>query len=265
MDSSTWSRWIRVFAVVAAVVVSMGVADTASAQYVDDTEDVRFDESSDNAYQIVGRFRTVGIPNFLLNAFYDRHSANWRNGTTNFGYGLEFVWRKVDAFELSVAAEYADLQMPRDWWKESGKSDAAADYVDFDLGLASLVFSGYWYWDVAKWFSPYVGGGLGLGMVLGDITKYNPREDSGCRSSLEEDGSGGSRFGGDACYDGDEVDYQNDQKFEREIEDSVWPVAPVVNITTGARFNIGRNGVVKLEVGFYDYLFAGLSAGAQWR
>lgn len=265
MFGSRWKRVLQMLAVVGAFAVTIGVANSASAQYVDNTEDVRVSEGSENAYQVVGRFRTVGIPNFLLNTFYDRHSANWRDGQKNFAYGLEFVWRKIGAFELSVAAEYANLRMPQAWWKEADKADSAADYVDFDLGLASLVFSGYWYWDVQKWFSPYVGGGLGLGMVLGDVTKYDPEQNSGCRASLEGGGGSGDRFGGDPCYADGEVDYENDNKFEREIEDDVWPVAPVVNVTGGTRFNIGRNGVVKLEVGFYDYLFAGISAGAQWK
>lgn len=267
MLSGQMGRILQSLSVVAVVALGLGVSDTASAQYVDNTADVRFDdESKENAYQIVGRFRTVGVPNFILGAFYDRHSANWRDGHTNFGYGLEFVWRKIDAFELSVAAEYADLSMPQDWWKENDKANTAADYVEMDLQLASLVFSGYYYWDVERWFAPYVGGGAGLGLVLGDIVKYSPREDTECQDNL---GSGlpgtGPQFGDNPCYDDQgQVDYQNGEKFEREIEDEVWPIVPVVNVTGGARFNIGRHGVAKLEVGFYNYLFAGVSAGAQW-
>ncbi|MFB6352126.1 MAG: hypothetical protein ABEN55_11745 [Bradymonadaceae bacterium] len=217
----------------------------------------------DDEFQVVGRFRTVGVPNFLLNAFYDQHSANWSNGQTNFGYGLEFVWRKVGAFEVSVAAEYADLSMPGNFWLESGKAARKADWVEFNLGLASLVFSGYWYWDVTQWFSPYVGGGLGLAMVLGEVTKYNPK--GRCESDVNgaEPGQFGGGFESDSCFDSNgQVDKS---QFEApEIEDRLWPVAPMVSVTGGARFNIGDHGVVKLELGFYDYLFAGLSAGAQW-
>jgi len=264
VSSGSW-RTGRASVAIVAFAVALGASVPASGQYVDDTEDVRFEEGSENAYQVVGRFRAVGIPNFLLDAFYDRHSANWRDGQTNFAYGVEFLWRKIDAFELSVAAEFANLGMPRDWWIESGKADTAADFVDVDGGLASLVFSGYWYWDVEPWFAPYVGGGLGLGVIVGDVTKFDPRRNSGCRESLSNDPRSGSRFGGGPCYREGRVDFRNDEQFEREIEDGVPPVVPVVNATGGARFNIGRNGVVKLEVGFYDYVFAGLSAGAQWR
>jgi len=258
------ARWIGAVALALTVVGVVAVPETATAQ-TGDTVETGVD---DNEYQIVGRFRTVGIPNFLLNAFYDQHSANWRNGHSNFGYGMEFVWRKVGAFEMSVAAEYADLSMPADWWRESGKSADKADWVEFDMKLASLVFSGYWYWDVTQWFAPYVGGGLGLAMVLNDVQKYNPTKDRSCRGSLgssggAQPGDSGSGFGGEQCFndDGEPADEQFDSP---EIEDRIWPVAPMVNITGGARFNIGDHGVVKLELGFYDYLFAGLSAGAQW-
>lgn len=256
-------RWVGALFAVLTVVAVVGTPERAAAQ-TGDTVETGVD---DNEYQIVGRFRTVGVPNFLLNPFYDQHSANWRNGQTNFGYGLEFVWRKVGAFEMTVAAEYADLSMPADFWLESGKASTKADWVEFKLGVASLVFSGYWYWDVTQWFSPYVGGGLGLGMVLGDVTKFNPRRGTPCRGSLGSDGAepgeSGSGLAGDQCFD-DSGQPDKSQFDDPEIEGRIWPVAPMVNITGGARFNIGDHGVVKLELGFYDYLFAGISAGAQW-
>lgn len=260
MNARSPFRLIRTLSAIVLVFTAVGFAQPAMAQYQGDTTDVRI-EQDENEYQIVGRFRTVGVPNFLLNAFYDEHSANWRDGNTNFAYGLEFVWRKVGAFEMSVAAEYADLTMPEDFWLEAGKSADNADWVQFELGLASLVFSGYWYWDVAKWFAPYVGGGLGLSLVLGDVTKFNPRDGSSCRNNL---GAPGTGFGGDQCFDSSGNPDLENQFEDPEIEDEVWPVAPMVNVTTGMRFNIREHGVVKLEFGFYDYLYAGLSGGVQW-
>lgn len=249
--------------VLGALVALPAAADERNdgAGYRDNTDEVRFDDEFDeNEYQVVGRIRTVGIPKFVLDAFWDRHSGNWTGGQANLGYGVEFVWRKVDAFEMSIAGEYANLRMPGDWWLQKGDPNSAAEYTEFELGLASLVFSGYWYWDVTQWFSPYVGGGVGLGLVLGEVTNFDPNTDSACHNELGASGGGG--FGGERCFrEGGEPDTA---QMNREIEDEIWPVAPVVNVTTGARFNIGEHGVAKLEFGFYDYLYAGLSVGGQW-
>ena len=262
MSTGHLARLFRGLTLAVATLAVVAVGQPAAAQYQDATEDVRFEnEGEENAYQIVGRIRGVGVPNFLLNVGYDRHAANWSEGQTNFAYGLEFLWRKVGAFELSVAAEYAGLGMPGDFWLESGKSPDNADYVDFELGVGSLVFSGYYYWDVGEWFSPYIGGGLGLGAVFGDVTKYNPKQNTSCRNNLGEPGG----YNGEACFNQGETDPSESDQFQSgEIEDRVWPVIPMVNVTTGARFNIGDHGVVKAEFGFYDYLFVGVSGGAQW-
>jgi opacity protein-like surface antigen len=260
MDARLFARWVGLGSLVL-VVGLLGMASPVAAQ--ERTESVRIDETTDNVYQIVGRTRAVGIPNFMLGAFYDQHSANWRDGQTNFGYGLEFVYRKVDAFEVSAAVEYADLSMPEDMWLEAGKRADKADRIQFDMGLASLVFSGYYYWDVTQWFSPYVGGGLGAAMVLGDVTKFSPRRESNCRDSIGPGGGPGGGFGSEQCYN-DDGSFDDSQFEDGEVEDRIPAVVPMVNVTTGTRFNIGKHGVVKLEFGFYNYLFAGLSAGAQW-
>ncbi len=246
-----------------ALVVGLGaMVPSAAAQGSGNDAPVTFEDASDdNDYQIVGRFRTVGVPNFLLGAFYDEHSANWRDGETNFGYGLEFVWRKVGAFEMSAAVEYADLAMPKEMWLEAGKDAEKADLVEFNLGLASLVFSGYYYWDVTHWFAPYVGGGLGAAMVLGDVTKFNPQDD--CRASIGSGGGPGGGFGGEECRN-DDGNFDDGEFEPGEVEDRIPTVIPMVNITTGTRFNIGEHGVVKMEFGFYNYLYGGLSAGVQW-
>jgi opacity protein-like surface antigen len=230
-----------------------------SAQYVDTKDDERFsDEFEENSYHIVGRMRAIGIFNPLLGIGFERHAANWTDGP-NFSYGLEWVWRKKDAFELSIAGEYADLSMPSEFWLEDGDPRSSADHLDFNLGVASLTFSGYYYFPVTDVFQPYVGGGLGLGVTLGDVTKYNPADGTMCESQVIA-----GNWDNSACFDdsGNRIDSQ----FEPgEPEDRIWPVVPIVNATAGARFNIHRNGIVKVEFGFYDYLYAGVSAGARWK
>lgn len=247
-----------VMVVLAALVVA---PSEASAQYVDRDNEVRFEEEFDkNEFLVAPRFRAIVVPDFMLDIWYDEHASHW-DGQSNMAYGFEFIWRKVDQFEMSTAIEYADLSMPSGFWKESGDNPAEADYTEVDMQLLSLVISGYWYWDVNKWFSPYVGGGAGAGVVLGDIVRYDPVAGSSC----EQDLGGTNGYAPNSCFnDSGQPDPSQIDQGSRKVEDDVPAVVPMVNLTGGARFNIGKYGVAKLEVGFYDYFFAGASIGAQW-
>ncbi|QDG52480.1 hypothetical protein FIV42_17570 [Persicimonas caeni] len=257
-----WNRVVMsaaVTAVLAAVMVA--TPSDASAQYVDRDDEVRFDEEFDkNEYLVAPRMRAIVVPDFMLDIWYDEHASHW-DGQANMAYGLEFVWRKVDAFEMSTAIEYADLSMPSGFWKESGDNPAEADFTEVDMQLLSAVVSGYWYWDVQEWFAPYVGGGVGAGIVLGDIVRYDPVDGSTCQGEL----GGANGYAPNSCFgdDGQPDPSQIDQN-SRKVEDDVPAVIPMINLTGGMRFNIGKYGVAKLEVGFYDYFFAGASLGAQW-
>lgn len=232
----------------------------ASAQVLDDAHSVSFQERPDNEFYLAPRMRAIVVPSWILGMWYDEHSTHW-DGQTNLAYGLEFVWRKVGAYEISTAIEYADLSMPNAFWLESGDPAQKADYTEIDLQLLSLVISGYWYWDVEEWFAPYVGGGIGIGMVLGDIYRFKAQSGSACADAL----GGTSGFAPNECFD-DNREPQPDaiDLASKTLEDRVPGVVPVLNLTGGLRFNMGEHAIAKLEVGFYDYFFGGLSIGAQW-
>ncbi len=252
-------RWIGGLALAWSLLLipsSVG-ADKSSDDSIQLEELEREDE-----YQIVGRVRAIGVPNVALDAMYDHHSASWRNGDPSLAYGFEFLWRKINAFELSAAVEYADLGMPGTYWKRSDAAAIGSDWVDFNLSMISVVFSGYWYWDAQDWLSPYLGGGLGVGYLLGEATTYNPQPGSACERALRE--GGGGAYPPSACrLEGTSPD-ASEQLTVGRPEDDVWPIAPVVNLTMGLRFNIRDYGVIKLEGGIYDYWFVGLSGGGQW-
>ncbi len=249
---------LSVLPLLATIVVSAFITFTpasASAQYVDPDHNVRF-KSEKNQFLVAPRIRAITVPGWLLDFWYQHHASHW-DGRSNLAYGLEFVWRKVGDYEVSTALDYADLSMPSGLWQESGSNPASPDFTEVNLKLLSLVVSGYWYWDVQKWFSPYVGGGIGAGLVMGDIVRYDPVGGSGC--TLSNGFAPNQCFGPNGDPNPDAVDLSS-----RRVEGSIPPVVPVINLSGGMRFNIGKYGVAKLEVGFYDYFFAGLSLGGQW-
>lgn len=245
---------------VALVAAAVAIAPRpAAAQYVDRDDDIRFEDEFDtHEFAVAPRVRAVVVPDFILGAFYDRHASHW-DGESNLAYGLEFVWRKVGEYEIVTAVEYADLSMPSDFWLQEGDSKQDATYTELDLQLLSLTVSGYWYWDVEEWFAPYVGGGIGAGVVMGDIVKWEPRESSECYAGLGTE----SGWAPNSCF-GDDGEPSPEAFEDPETESEIPPVVPVVNLAAGLRFNIAKHGMIKLEAGFYDYFFVGLAGGAQW-
>lgn len=240
------------------------MATPAQAQYVDPNDDVRFEseKQSDNEFMILARARAVKIPDFLLGIFFDEHASHWDGGVNNMSYGAEFVWRKNGEYEFSLGIDYADLSMASDFWRESGKSRTAAEFTEIDLQVVSVVFSSYWFWDVQEWFSPFVGGGIGPGIVMGDIKKFKATPGSPCYNQLDANSAG---YDSPECLNANgEPNPGSFDVANPKIEDSVPAVLPILNVSGGARFNLGKYAVLKLEAGFYTYVFAGASIGGQW-
>ncbi len=249
------SGWLVVALVMATTLIAPADAE---AQRGDVSDEVRFEEElNPNEFMVTGRIRAVRVPNFVLGMFFDQHASHWSDGQRNFSFGGEFVWRRGTDFELGVAFDYADLSMPEAFWKETGDNPQSAEWTEIDLKLYSVVFTAYWFWDVQPWLTPYLGGGMGLGFTGGDIVRYDPNEGYGdCYDHL---GGAETGFAPPACNDDQAIDYENPN-----YEENVWPVYPVVNLTTGVRFNIQDYGVLKIEGGIQPYAFVGTSFGAQF-
>ncbi len=252
--------------VAAAMVVLCGLAGLSApvqAQYVDPNDSIRLDENtSTNEFMVLARARAVKVPDFMLGIFFDEHASHWNDGVNNMSYGAEFVWRKNGEYEFSLGIDYADLSMASGFWRESGKARTSAEFTKVDMQIVSVVFSSYWFWNVQEWFSPFVGGGIGPGFVLGDILKYKPIPNSPCYNQLS-----GSQVGYDSpeCLNANgEPNAGSFDVANPKIEDSIPKVLPMINISGGARFNLGKHAVLKAELGFYTYVFAGLSLGGQW-
>lgn len=227
------------------------VPSLASAQYVDRDDNVRFEEDFDkDEFMLTARFRTVALPSFMLGLFYDEHMNNWSEGKTNFAYGAEFTWRNPD-LEVGFSVEYADLTMADGYWRASDDPVEESQWTQFDIKFLSFVVATYWYWDVSPWFAPYVGGGIGPGFVIGEATKYSANDNSGCRSDRSQ------------CF-GPDGEPLLEAEFNEPEEEDIPFVLPVLNLTGGMRFTIEDHFVIKLELGFHNYLFAGLNLGGQW-
>lgn len=233
-------------------------ASPAHAQYVDRDDSARFEEDfQQDEFMINARGHALVIPGFVLDWFWAEHANHWSNSKTNFAWGGEFSWRRNGEYEIGLAVDWADLRMTDDWWQDRDDPVGGADWTTQELQLLSIQFFSRWFWDVAEWFSPFVGVGLGPGIVFGKVTKYNPSPGSDCRSQLDA-----GTFP-PPCSEDAEID--TGSGFDAGVEETaVPPVVPIIGFGGGARFNIAKYGMLKIEVGFQDYFYAGLGAGVQW-
>ncbi len=237
---------------------TFAVSPDADAQYVDRDESARFEEDfQQDEFMVNARGHALVIPGFILNLFWKEHENHWANGKTNFAWGGEFTWRRKGEYEIGLSVDWADLRTSDGWWQDKDDPPSGADWTTQEIQLLSVQFFSRWFWNVSEWFSPFVGVGLGPGIIFGEVTKYNPSPGSACRAELDA-----GQFPPPCSADGN-VDLASD--FDNGIvEKSVPPVVPVVGFGGGARFNIAKHGMIKIELGFQDYFYAGLGAGVQW-
>lgn len=205
--------------------------------------------------------RAAFVPDGLLDAFYDEHASLWSEGQTNASIGAAFSWRKRGELELSVLVDWVDLSTPDAFWKEAGKPATDADWTQINLQVLSLVFASYWNWAPTPWLTPYVGGGIGVGVLLGDIVRYDPVDNGACEQGLGQDPN---QFAPDVCFGADGGADPGQVELGRPESGLPIPVIPVVHAAGGVRFNIAEHAVLRLELGVNNYLYAGASIGAQW-
>lgn len=238
------------------------LASPAWAQFATGKDSVVEEERVDRSeYMITARARAIAVPGPILGIWFDEHATHWSDGQTNMAYGAEFAWRKRGDYELSFSFEWADLSMSNAFWREKDDPVSESRYTELDLQVASFVFASYWIWDPKPWISPYVGGGIGAGVVIGGLTKYQVRAGSQCAQDIE---SGSDPLRPPSCFDGSGE--PTDQAIDRgdpEVEDLL-PIVPILHAAAGLRFNIADHGVIKLEVGLNDYIYGGISVGGQW-
>lgn len=242
------------------VLALSALAAPASAQYVDRDDSARFEEEFDtDEYMVNGRFSAIVVPGFILNWFWGEHENHWTKGKTNFAYGGELTWRRRGEFEIGLGVEWADIRTPDGWWQDKDEPRVEADWTEVNLQLLNVTFFTRWFWDVQEWFSPYLGVGIGPGIVFGEILKYNPTGGSTCRQELQA-----GDFPPPSCLDENGEPLLDSQFDAPEEESSVPPLVPVLALAGGLRFNIADYGMFKLEVGFQDYFYASAGLGVQW-
>jgi hypothetical protein len=125
-------------------------------------------EEQGKRYNFVGlRFRDVIVPKFMINLFADG------GATVNVAMvGPEFTTRK-NRTEFDFAVQYADYSMNPFMFKGKSEGDEAYEIVSSSLKM--MLFTTELLYDVpldkTGKFSFLVGGGVGVGVVFGDLNR----------------------------------------------------------------------------------------------
>ncbi|WP_437635905.1 hypothetical protein [Sorangium sp. So ce854] len=151
-------------------------------------------EKEGKAYKFIGlRFRNVIVPKFMINLFADGGS------TVNvFTFGPEFTTRK-NGLELDLALSYADYSMDPFLFKGKNDNQFAWEMVSSDMKLvyftSDLLFEIPIDEEKGR-FSLLVGGGVGLGVVFGDLRRAQAYPNGTVANPSPDDVSGWSRCAG---------------------------------------------------------------------
>ncbi|WP_437689897.1 hypothetical protein [Sorangium sp. So ce176] len=164
-------------------------------------------EKDGKAYKFIGvRFRNVIVPKFMINLFADGGAS-----VNVFTFGPEFTTRK-NGLELDLALSYADYSMDPFLFKGKNDNQFAWEMVSSDMKLvyftSDLLFEIPLDEEKGR-FSLLVGGGVGLGVVFGDLHRAQAYPNGAASNPGPDDVSSWSRCTGPGGPGGPYCDASN--------------------------------------------------------
>ncbi|XYH98850.1 hypothetical protein ACMHYB_03545 [Sorangium sp. So ce1128] len=156
-------------------------------------------EKDGKAYKFIGmRFRNVIVPKFMINLFADGGAS-----VNVFTFGPEFTTRK-NGLELDLSLSYADYSMDPFLFKGKNDDQFAWEMVSSDMKLvyftSDLLFEIPLDEEKGR-FSLLIGGGVGLGVVFGNLYRAQAYPNTaGSVPSPEDVGSWSKCSGAGSAY-----------------------------------------------------------------
>ncbi len=212
-------------------------------------------KSRDYDMEISFRGRMMGVPSTILDIwYYNEDDPSWgdsrdRPDIDAYSLGIEFVIKGESANGIFYM-EYVKSRMKEGYWddREEPADPLDGDFLRPSNNLGMAVFGANYAYEAhfvrtsqtngAFGLSFLVGGGLGLGVLFGDLERWGPG-DTGTPANVRFDL-------------GEEADGN---------KDGIPPVLPMVDINAGLRFNFGDRFVLRFEGGLHTMLYYGATAG----
>jgi hypothetical protein len=200
------------------------------------------------------RLRQVFVPKGLLELFVARSAG----GASNTGIGVDLV-RRRGTLELQLGFEFEHIEVAEGVWINKGDNVAGGDEADYilsadragsALGWFTIEFTFLNHAVINKMLAIRYGGGAGLGILTGELQKYdvqcigatNDTPEPGCKPNTLPGGLGVDADGAPEAYE-------------------LPPVFPVVNAIIGLQIKPVPKAVINIETGIRTIPFVGVSAG----
>ena len=194
-------------------------------------------EDPDQAYFLVGvRSHVLFVPDFLVEAFGLEHFET----VIGWALGPEFTYRR-NGLDI-VASVWWGSYPVETWTREDGDPESNTEIIRSTLGLVWITaefLSGY---EFEPWVSLIYGGGFGIGITTGEVTRDEAYREGG--DWVACDGPGQPPAHADYC----EVSGGHYGPIPTEAK-GIWPVYPMMTAKIGARFKPLRNLVITPEFG----------------
>jgi hypothetical protein len=207
-------------------------------------------------YGVGVRLRNVRAPKALLELFVESAPG----GGSNFGVGVDLTRRRGNV-EIQLGIEYEAIQPAEGVWIQSNTNVAAGDEADYIVGpdhnngksLRWLTFEFTFlnHAPISKNFAIRYGGGAGIGVVLGELGRYDVFC-NGATNESPEPGCVPAAFNGTASpgEGGDQI-----------VKYNLPPVFPVVNVILGVQIRPMPKMTINIEGGIRTFPFFGISGG----
>lgn len=220
-------------------------------------------------FALGARVRGIWVTQTMLSPFLNA-STNLQNTSL----GIEFIYRRVK-YDVVTSLDFSFIS-PDDGNYLSSGHDPAVDthYVQFrDLNFLSADVSIIGHTWLTRWLELRYGGGVGLGVVLGDVLLTNNSDQ--CTLANAGDLRLCHPLGIDLTAPTHEAQLkategQPGQPLpppgdtagtpHRHVSADKPPVMAVVNIVLGFNFRLHRHVSAQVEVGFRDAIFFGVGA-----
>ncbi|MBA3395581.1 MAG: hypothetical protein H0T89_23230 [Deltaproteobacteria bacterium] len=205
-------------------------------------------------YGVGIRLRNVRVPQFEMELFLERAPG----GSSNVGFGVDLT-RRRGSVELQLGFEYENITPAEGVWIASGDNVATGDEADYllspdssgkTLGWFTIEFTFLNHAPITKQLAFRYGGGAGLGIITGELRRYNIICAPGATNSSPEPDCVPPRFGGRGSYS---------EGTETQVKYNLPPVFPVVNAIIGLQYKPAEKVTINLEGGIRTLFFFGLS------
>lgn len=207
-------------------------------------------------YGVGVRLRSVWVPKSVLELFVNRSAG----GAQNFGFGVDLT-RRRGTTELQLGFEYERINVGQGVWINKGDDVANGDEADYvlspdasnnQLGWFTIELTFLNHAEITKWLSFRYGGGIGLGILKGELDHYNVLC-NGATNANPEPGCVPDRFNGNATY-------SPDPGGPTPVAYNLPPVFPVVNAILGFELKPSDKMTINLEGGIRTLPFFGVSS-----